>query len=300
MAKIGRNDPCTCGSGKKYKKCCGKITHESPATTKEPDFFIVNRAIAYKGVIGRRRQEFCIEYIAKKRSYFDSMQRMQVEQTAKKGETISCREGCCSCCSLYVESPIQECESIVYWLYQNDEVLTTFLQKYPPWRDNVRNNGDLFKQCGKLWGIERTTDNYKILMQKSEEENERYFKQNIPCPFLVNSRCSIYDVRPYMCAAHVVVSPREWCDQESSNKPQTRKAFPPEIMFDCSFYYKSLPRPALAFMPIAVYEILKVGTLYYSEGNIPGFENIDDEFLTDPEVQSIGRNIFRQFKQITH
>jgi SEC-C motif-containing protein len=22
-AKIGRNDPCTCGSNKKYKKCCG-------------------------------------------------------------------------------------------------------------------------------------------------------------------------------------------------------------------------------------------------------------------------------------
>jgi preprotein translocase subunit SecA len=22
-AKIGRNDPCPCGSGKKYKKCCG-------------------------------------------------------------------------------------------------------------------------------------------------------------------------------------------------------------------------------------------------------------------------------------
>ncbi|MGB2726911.1 MAG: SEC-C metal-binding domain-containing protein [Halobacteriota archaeon] len=23
--KIGRNDPCPCGSGKKYKKCCGRI-----------------------------------------------------------------------------------------------------------------------------------------------------------------------------------------------------------------------------------------------------------------------------------
>ena len=22
--EIGRNDPCPCGSGKKYKKCCGK------------------------------------------------------------------------------------------------------------------------------------------------------------------------------------------------------------------------------------------------------------------------------------
>jgi uncharacterized protein YecA (UPF0149 family) len=23
-AKIGRNDPCSCGSKKKFKKCCGK------------------------------------------------------------------------------------------------------------------------------------------------------------------------------------------------------------------------------------------------------------------------------------
>jgi hypothetical protein len=23
MTEIGRNDPCPCGSGKKYKKCCG-------------------------------------------------------------------------------------------------------------------------------------------------------------------------------------------------------------------------------------------------------------------------------------
>ena len=24
VAKIGRNEPCPCGSGKKYKQCCGK------------------------------------------------------------------------------------------------------------------------------------------------------------------------------------------------------------------------------------------------------------------------------------
>ncbi len=24
FAQVGRNDPCPCGSGKKYKKCCGK------------------------------------------------------------------------------------------------------------------------------------------------------------------------------------------------------------------------------------------------------------------------------------
>jgi preprotein translocase subunit SecA len=24
--KVGRNDPCPCGSGKKFKQCCGKIS----------------------------------------------------------------------------------------------------------------------------------------------------------------------------------------------------------------------------------------------------------------------------------
>jgi uncharacterized protein YecA (UPF0149 family) len=24
LPRVGRNDPCPCGSGKKYKKCCGR------------------------------------------------------------------------------------------------------------------------------------------------------------------------------------------------------------------------------------------------------------------------------------
>ena len=43
MAKIGRNDPCPCGSGKKYKKCClGKVPEVAsarpPEIPFEPDF----------------------------------------------------------------------------------------------------------------------------------------------------------------------------------------------------------------------------------------------------------------------
>lgn len=33
MSKIGRNEPCPCGSGKKYKKCCiGKKKVQNAAT----------------------------------------------------------------------------------------------------------------------------------------------------------------------------------------------------------------------------------------------------------------------------
>jgi tetratricopeptide (TPR) repeat protein len=32
MTKLGRNDPCRCGSGKKYKKCCLPLDERSAAT----------------------------------------------------------------------------------------------------------------------------------------------------------------------------------------------------------------------------------------------------------------------------
>jgi len=35
MAKTGRNDPCPCGSGKKYKKCCLPLHEESRAKQQE-------------------------------------------------------------------------------------------------------------------------------------------------------------------------------------------------------------------------------------------------------------------------
>jgi len=34
--KVGRNDPCTCGSGQKYKKCCGKTVAEKPGDAVAP------------------------------------------------------------------------------------------------------------------------------------------------------------------------------------------------------------------------------------------------------------------------
>jgi SEC-C motif len=33
MSKIRRNDPCPCGSGKKYKRCCGKASSRDQQAT---------------------------------------------------------------------------------------------------------------------------------------------------------------------------------------------------------------------------------------------------------------------------
>ncbi len=36
MAKIGRNDPCSCGSGKKYKRCCLAVDQAAQAAARTP------------------------------------------------------------------------------------------------------------------------------------------------------------------------------------------------------------------------------------------------------------------------
>lgn len=284
--RIGRNDTCPCGSGKKHKKCCGAV-EEPSATAREPDLFAVNKSIAYKGKIGKQREDFCNKFLEKKRTQFHLIQLTQVEATAKRGESISCRRGCCFCCSEYVEASIQECEAVVYYLYHNASVLNAFLQKYPHWREQIRENGDLFKRFAQIWNTGFTPDNKEAQLAQFEENAERYSEQNIPCPFLDKQLCSIYEVRPYMCAAYIATSPPEWCSPENPNEAEISRTFPVEIMSDCSFYYRNLDGPAISIMPIAVYEMLKNGTAYFTGARLPGFEKLNHEFLSDPEVLSI-------------
>ena len=47
MEKAGRNDPCPCGSGKKYKKCCGK------ATPKKINATVLTGSSAANSIMGR-------------------------------------------------------------------------------------------------------------------------------------------------------------------------------------------------------------------------------------------------------
>lgn len=283
MSKIGRNDPCPCGSGKKYKNCCG-ITGDLKIGIREPNYFEINREIAYRGKIGQRRREFCIRYLEVKKEKVINMQEGQAEMAEIQKAAIGCQKGCCYCCSHYVEATIQECEAIIYYLYEHDDVLMAFLKKYPKWREEIRNNGDLYKQCGKFYQIKPTKENIVNLKKQIDDDNRRYYHQNISCPFLSDDLCSIYEVRPYGCVSLISLSPKDYCKPGSLNEPVTIKAFEKDIQTDCSFYYGTLESPIFTCMQIAVYELLRNGTYYYKGARIAGLENLHREFCTDPDV----------------
>ena len=257
------------------------------------DIFKINREIAYTGQVGAQRKRFCIDYIDRKCKILDEMTQAQHRETRAKGERITCTKGCFFCCLLHLEATIQECEAIVYYLYQHEDALRNFLKKYPRWRNRIRENGDMFKELAELsrevfsFQFEHGEIGTEYVLRKQEafsQAQARYARQNIYCPFLEDNLCSIYEVRPYNCAGFYATTPPEWCNPSSQHEPKIyRSELSSEVIFDLSFYHNSLRAPVFTFMPLAVYEILSGGYGYLS--TIPGFENLECEFVKDPEIK---------------
>ncbi len=274
-----RNDPCPCGSGKKYKRCCGLAQ-----TQTLPDYAL-QRAIAYKGAIGRAREAFCREYRATKRAVLQQLDENLRRDAAQLDKAITCGKGCSACCRLFIVASLQECEAIVHYLYEREEALAHFLRAFDAWQARIARAGRPFQLINTLSGK-------TILGQESAEEraafnaaSDELAARDIPCPFLQDDACSIYEVRPYVCAGVVSLSPPAWCHV---GHPQHR-----EMVYLKSGlrYKKDLPyfvRPAggLAFasMPTLVHEILTEG--YGALASFPGLEGLAGA-LRDPEVAAV-------------
>jgi Fe-S-cluster containining protein len=255
-----------------------------PKRAKKIDSLKLNKEIAYKGSIGRKRNDFCINYIKKKGEIISKLQADQIQTAAKNGEKITCQKGCSYCCLLFMQASIQECEAIVYYLYHNKTALNTFLGNYKDWREGLRKNGDIFKRCAQLW-IDKNTPGAGVEAQQAFiEEAGRYQRQNIACPFLHNNLCVIYEVRPFTCAGTVAVTPPDWCNPSNENNPKLYQTRTPAVI-DKSFYYKEIKGVVLAFMPLVVYGILEDG--YRMLSIMTGLEDLEEVALKEPEVRQI-------------
>lgn len=285
MSKIGRNDPCPCGSGKKYKKCCGATRQPPPVqASKERDYVTLNRAIAYKGRIGRQREDFCINYIKHKKAILAKATQDQIKHAETRGETITCHKGCSFCCAQFIPASLQECEAIVYNLYQNEVVFTAFLEAYSRWITEVGKNKDLFYRIGQLHNEMVTSGFSKGSQQAFINEAALFNDLNIPCPFLIDEACSIYEVRPWTCASYFATTPGEWCNPLN---PQKAKVYLDTFEGDVELPFWDKRIQGLLYLPmqIGVYEILKNGFVYLS--TIPGLESLRHEIVDDPEIRPI-------------
>ena len=261
-----RNEPCPCGSGKKYKKCCGKEPVQS-------DPVALNRVAAYAGETGRRRRQFCLDYAAFKKSAIAQGNELLQKRVADAGEIVSCKKGCSNCCILYVIATLQEAECIVYYLYQHEAELQHFTRAYRAWKQGL----GLFEH--RLERIDRMiARNIAGKLSAGEQEQfnsdiNAYTARNVFCPFLIDHACSIYEVRPFVCAGLVAVTPPDWCTWDGSGTSQA-KYHKIELKLDEEMPYFIRTRSPILFgsMPELVHHLLEKG--YSFLAGIEGLEEL--------------------------
>lgn len=234
-----------------------------------------NKQKAYSGKLGRSRELFCHEYMKQKGGMIEEVEKKQLQEVESNHATMTCKKQCkfSSCCMEYIEATIQECDTIVYYLYNHKEALSRFLKNYPEWRERVSSSGDIYKEFDKIYGAflapqakQLNPSALEELDQKYFDFHIQYFDLHIPCPFLHDNECIIYDVRPFNCVCSYSTSPVELCAL-INNKifPPINRSLPPENALNSSFYYGELQTPRVLFMPLNVYEIIVRGYAHIAD-----------------------------------
>ncbi len=277
-----RNAVCPCGSGKKYKKCCGALETSVRAVV---EFILSHREAAYMGEIGRRREAFCRQYTRLKKSRLPEAEEQIRQAVSAAGKTISCGKGCGHCCSLFVIASLQECECLVYHLYHNQAELVHFVDSFQSWRERTLKIEDIFRRINRIQALmvagRATAEDIKTF----DADCDAYAAQANPCPFLKDDACSVYEVRPYVCAAVVSASPREWCRPRHPRQTDIEH-FKLTLNHGEDAPYFALPDGGAVCgnMPVMVYRLLTEG--YRALASIQGLEGIEKTFNSDPETQT--------------
>lgn len=238
-----------------------RLKNETHMNDEQIDHYRHNREIAYEGQLGQQRRDFCINYTLTKQDLLKECLKIQSEVAASESEATTCRKGCFHCCKVFIHASIQEAESIVYYLYQNEELFDYFIKTFPAWISKLKAANDLLSEQPN--NTPANDKSNKEGYQRQTENTSTFAKQDIYCPFLRDGACSIYDVRPFVCAGYFSTTPGEWCDHlhPDYSKRKVYQVFSNEFLKqNLSFYNGNLERPIWSYMPIMVNDILQYGT----------------------------------------
>lgn len=140
------------------------------------------------------------------RSLGEQALRLEEATVQRAGHAVSCRKGCAACCRMLV--PVSPPEA--FQLKKRVEQLPG------PARDRLRERLSAMKhalnEAGLLGQLVQAAETRTQLTDEDAEPmNRAYYALRLPCPFLEDEACSIYDFRPAACRELLVTSPAEWC-----------------------------------------------------------------------------------------
>ncbi len=171
---------------------------------------------------------------------------LEDEKSQRAGQTPSCRKGCAACCRMLV--PVSPPEAFA---------LKEAVEQLPaPQRDRILHRvaalQHTLNESGLLGRLVQLSETRTQLSDEDMEPvNRDYYARRLPCPFLDDDVCSLYDARPAACRELLVTSPAEWC-QDMDTKPIRALPVPFRISTILSLMWATITGGAARLIPLPV------------------------------------------------
>lgn len=136
----------------------------------------------------------------------ERVQALEEQRAVDAGRPISCRKGCAACCRMLVPVSPPEAFALADRIHGlPEEQRQTILNK-------VAEANTKLEQAGLLGPLTALAETDRPLTDEDFEPlNRDYYALRMPCPFLENEICSVYEDRPAACRELMVTSPPELC-----------------------------------------------------------------------------------------
>lgn len=142
----------------------------------------------------------------------EEAQALEEARNSEAGQARSCQKGCAACCRMLV--PLSPPEAFI---------LRDFVRSLP-----CTQQERIAARLAEAKSILLTQGLWNQFMELAESSqspedsmlepiNRAYYALRMPCPFLENELCSIYDERPAACRELLVTSPAEQCQDMVMN-----------------------------------------------------------------------------------
>ena len=137
---------------------------------------------------------------------------LHAQQAVDAGQTISCRMGCAACCRMLV--PLSPPEAFALREYVEQwpvDRRTRLRSRLSDIKDRLT-HADLWHQLHDVAEAAAPFSDDAL-----DPINRSYYALRIPCPYLEDELCSIYEARPAACRELLVTSPAELCQDLVQN-----------------------------------------------------------------------------------
>ncbi len=133
-------------------------------------------------------------------------------RVTERGLAISCRKGCAACCRMLV--PVSAPEAFAL----HDRVQALPAERRDALMAKAAQARAKLEQAGLLARLTELAEADRPLTDEDFEPiNRAYYALRLPCPFLEDELCTIYDDRPAACRELLVTTPAELCNDLAHN-----------------------------------------------------------------------------------